>query len=410
MPKIALSHAPILDTLQFLKKQLAPKSPEYAFVESDFFYVKDFLFQYASSQSTFDAYRRELERLLQWAWHVKESSILTLKRADIEQYINFCYQPPKNWIGLKTVPRFVTRQGQRLPNPDWRLFVVKTTKAETKSGRDKKIAQFNFSNQAISCLFIALGSFYQYLLNETIIEANPVAQIRQKSKYQRKQQNSRPVRRLTELQWSFVIETAEIMASENPELHERTLFIMSIFYLLYLRVSELRANDRWQPQMGDFYQDGHGNWWFKTVGKGNKERDVSVPPDMLKALKRYRAHRQLSPALPLPNETTPLIHSLKSPTGLKDTRQIRLIVQKCFDKATQRMQHEGFEDEVEQLKAATVHWLRHTGISDDINKRGRPIAHVRDDAGHSSSNITDRYNDVTLAERHRSAQHKELKE
>ena len=60
------------------------------------------------------------------------------------------------------------------------------------------------------------------------------------------------------------------------------------------------------------------------------------------------------------------------------------------------------------MESATVHWLRHTGISDDINKRGRPISHVRDDAGHSSSAITDRYNDIELKERYKSAKNKKL--
>ena len=48
-------------------------------------------------------------------------------------------------------------------------------------------------------------------------------------------------------------------------------------------------------------------------------------------------------------------------------------------------------------------------FGDDINKRGRPVAHVRDDAGHSSSAITDRYNDIELTERYKSAKKKKLK-
>ena len=48
-----------------------------------------------------------------------------------------------------------------------------------------------------------------------------------------------------------------------------------------------------------------------------------------------------------------------------------------------------------------MHWLRHTGISDDV--KIRPREHVRDDAGHSSSAITDKYIDIELNERHRSA-------
>ena len=46
------------------------------------------------------------------------------------------------------------------------------------------------------------------------------------------------------------------------------------------------------------------------------------------------------------------------------------------------------------MRAATVHWLRHTGISEDV--KHRPREYVRDDAGHSSSAITDRYIDIEL--------------
>ena len=51
--------------------------------------------------------------------------------------------------------------------------------------------------------------------------------------------------------------------------------------------------------------------------------------------------------------------------------------------------------------------LRHTGISEDV--KIRPREHVRDDAGHSSSAITDRYIDVELRERHASAKRKPVK-
>jgi hypothetical protein len=56
------------------------------------------------------------------------------------------------------------------------------------------------------------------------------------------------------------------------------------------------------------------------------------------------------------------------------------------------------------LRSATVHWLRHTGISDDV--KVRPREHVRDDAGHSSGAITDRYIDVELQERAKSSARK----
>ncbi|WP_203224838.1 hypothetical protein [Candidatus Glomeribacter gigasporarum] len=51
------------------------------------------------------------------------------------------------------------------------------------------------------------------------------------------------------------------------------------------------------------------------------------------------------------------------------TLQIRVIVQGCFDRAKARLQADGFLDEAEALSEVTVHWLRHTGISDDVKRR-----------------------------------------
>jgi hypothetical protein len=76
--------------------------------------------------------------------------------------------------------------------------------------------------------------------------------------------------------------------------------------------------------------------------------------------------------------------------------------------AIEKLRKEGEISDADALEAATVHWLRHTGISDDINKRNRPVAHVRDDAGYSSNTTTDRYNDIELKERHKSAKEKKI--
>lgn len=82
-------------------------------------------------------------------------------------------------------------------------------------------------------------------------------------------------------------------------------------------------------------------------------------------------------------------------------------MQDIFDKAIVRLQDDNQTDEADQLAAATVHWLRHTGISDDV--KTRPREHVRDDAGHSSSAITDKYIDIELRERHSSGKRKRIK-
>jgi site-specific recombinase XerD len=255
--------------------------------------------------------------------------------------------------------------------------------------------------------FAVCSSFFNYLLLENYVQHNPVALIRQKSRFLRRQQTRTPIRKLSELQWSYVIETAERMATENPGQHERTLFIMNALYGLYLRISELAASSRCEPQMQHFYMDRDGNWFFKTVGKGNKERDISVSDAMLAALKRYRTYLKVFP-LPFPGDSSPLLPKERgNKEAITSTRRIRVIVQACFDSAIKRMQSDGFKDDAELLMTATVHWLRHTSISEDV--KHRPKEHVRDDAGHSSSAITDKYIDVETRERHASHKKRTIK-
>ncbi|MEX2320605.1 MAG: site-specific integrase, partial [Saccharospirillum sp.] len=134
-------------------------------------------------------------------------------------------------------------------------------------------------------------------------------------------------------------------------------------------------------------------------------RDISVSDAMLDALRRFREYLGMTP-LPLPGESSPLIPKLRGKGGISSTRQIRFIVQDCFDRAIERLRAQSEPEEADALQAATVHWLRHTGISEDVKLR--PREHVRDDAGHGSSAITDRYIDVERQARHNSARGKKI--
>jgi len=400
---------PIFDTLKNIDTTPLPaKLSALAWVQKDDGLARDFLKQYNGSESTFRAYRREMERLLQWSWLIAKKSVLALKREDIEKYIEFCINPPKTWVGTKNVARFINKNSLRIPNPEWRMFVVSVSKADFKKGERALTENYQASEKTIREIFVVTGSFYSTLVNEGITDINPVLLIRQKSKYYTRKQGGQKVDRLlTERQWQYCIEVAEAMANRNTTEHERTLFIMSILYLLYLRVSELTVSDRWKPEMGHFYQNSEGSWFFKVLGKGNKLRTISVSDGLLVALKRYRTSLNLTP-LPVPGEQYPLISKLRGKGGITSDREIRNIVQSCFDQAVQRLRDKGHENDANSLETATVHWLRHTGISDDLNKRGRPMVHVRDDAGHENSLTTDRYNNSDIQERYLSAKDKQV--
>lgn len=394
---------PLFDTLKHIDAASGiPKSVDTAH-GLDYEKALAFLKCYTGSQGTFNSYRREVERLLHWTWLVAKKSIRELKREDIEAFILFCKRPNKTWIGVKKAPRFLEKDGERFPNKEWRPFVVTVSKAAREKGKQPDKKDFQLSQGAVKELFAILSSFYNYLLQEEYLYMNPVALIRQKSKFIQKEQSLPKIRRLSELQWSYVIETAKLMAEKSPDQHERTLFIMSALYSMYLRISELAASERWTPEMSDFHRDQEESWWFVTVGKGNKKRQIAVSDSMLGALRRWRQHLNLSP-LPSAADNSPLLPKTKGKGPISSTTYIREIVQKCFDESKERLRDDGFIEDAEALSEVTVHWLRHTGISDDV--KHRPREHVRDDAGHGSSAITDKYIDIELRERHASAKRK----
>jgi integrase len=370
----------------------------------DFRQARQFLLCYKDNAMTFVAYRREIERLLQWC-HLKANKTLKqLRRDDLDQYIRFCQKPLKSWIGLKKVPRFINENGQHIPNLKWKPFVATLPKAQFSQGKQPKIEDYALSEKSLREIFTVTSSFFNFLMREDYTQINPVTQIRQRSQYFSKQQTKPVIRKLPELQWGYVIETAHLMAKENDG-YERTLFIMNALYGMYLRISELAASDCWTPQMGHFHRDPDGLWWFKTRGKGNKERHVAVSKSMLDALRRWRKHLNLTP-LPSLGETTPLISKHIGTGPVTSTRPISRLVQECFDRSVTRLKEDGFKKDADALMHATVHWLRHTGISDDV--KIRPREHVRDDAGHSNSSITDKYIDVDLRDRNDTAKKRKI--
>lgn len=102
---------------------------------------------------------------------------------------------------------------------------------------------------------------------------------------------------------------------------------------------------------------------------------------------------------PTTNEASP-----SPPIKVTRTRHIRRTVQSRFETIYERTKSDSLEDGALELKAAIVHWLRHTGISKEVKFR-RPEYH-RDDAIHASMAKTDRYIDSGLRERHASGEEK----
>lgn len=363
--------------------------------------VREFLHSYDGNEGTFNSYRTHVERLLLWCLLISKKPILALRRTDAEAFMEFCLKPPGSWIGPIVKSRFVRCGGRKKSaddtysvNETWRPFnrtisKVKRKLAEEENTETPLPSAYKMSSGSVAQVFAACQSFYQFCIDEDLSEVNPFRAVKQKSKYT--QRNTREVggRSLTPLQWDFVIETAEMMADEDEE-HERTLFILATLFSLYLRISDLVGRENWEPTMGAFQKVGD-DWWFYATRKGNKTAKVSVRREYLKYLKRYRATQSLSP-LPFPGEQTPLLKSKHGRAGLSD-RHVRLLIQGVFDRAVQRMKADGQpEDEITNLRAASLHWLRHTSATFDAPYRDPKD--LQADLGHESLSTTqDNYYD-----------------
>lgn len=401
---------PLFDTRELLsddhpeiKAYIEKNNIDHAWQEYNL--CREFLKSYANSNDTYSSYRREVERLLHWSWLICKKNLASITRNDIRDYLQFIHEPPLNWLTDHVAHRFIeNKNGERMANPAWRPFVIKISKHARRQGQEPDKKNYKLSNKSIEAVFAVLSSLFTYLQQEEYLEANPVALIRQKKGYIQRQQTRKVTRRLSNTQWLSVINTCEAMAAEDPQ-HERTLFLMSAFYLLGLRISELSYREDRLAEMGNFAPDKRGLWWYTTIGKGNKSRDVAVPDELLAGLKRYRTALGLTP-LPQRGENTPLFPKLKGRDGL-GTRQIRNIVQTVFDRAIDELRAAGKIDEAEDLASATVHWLRHTAISTEIEYR--PREHIRDDVGHENPATMDKYIDTDRVARHQSAKAKPLK-
>ena len=394
------------DSKLFLDK-ISKQIPD---AREDFLYTQSFLKSYSrKSEATFRVYRNEVERLLLWAWTIAGKSVIQLKRTDLEGYFDFVHNPPAAWVGSSVQDRFKIIGGESRQNKNWRPFAGKLAKEDRKQamveGTDIKVSQdgHTLSHEAMKICYSAVSAYYDYLTDEGYAFGNPIPAIRKQSPYLIKGATQKNIKRLSDLQWDFVLECAEQAADKDP-LHERTLFVIATLKTLYLRVSELSDRSNWQPVWKHYWQDSDGNNWLKVLGKGNKLRDVSVPSALSPYIDRYQRYRS---SLNASFGINSVMVAKNRGSGGMTSRQLRRIVQQGFDLAYDKMVAEGFGGEAKALREATTHWLRHTGASQDIATR--PLKHMSDDLGHASMGTTDQiYIQSDMKERAKSGKDRDV--
>ncbi len=334
------------------------------------------------SEQTYTRFRTEAERFLLWAFQVKHMPIDEYKKKVILEYADFLWKPDIDWIGTQLSDRYILVGGTFQVNKVWRPFRYKIPK-NSNLKVDKR--RYRPSQATLNAAFSGLMAFYNYLIHEEICIGNPAQFAKKDCRYFIKDTQVKEVRRLSEEQWDYVLETATLLADKSPN-HERSLFVIASLKSLFLRISELSERKTWSPVMNHFWQDEDKNWWLKIYGKGRKLRDVTVPDNFLIYLERYRTYRGEIP-LPSSGDDSPLVEKIHGQGGMT-ARHLTRLVQEIFDLTYERMAKTKGTSAAQKLKEASTHWLRHTGASIEV-ERGRALKDVSEDLGHASMATTD---------------------
>ncbi|TAM00333.1 MAG: integrase [Paraburkholderia sp.] len=343
--------------------------------------VRAWLSNYADTKTTFEAYRKEAERLLLWAVVQLGKPLSSLTHEDLRLYKAFLVdpQPASRWISLKDDGS----PGGKYPRGDarWRPF----------NGPLSPTSQ----RQAL----VILNGLFTWLVDAGYLRGNPMALLRQRAK----RSAPRVTRYLSISLWdevkAFVAQLPQDTEAQRA-LYARCRWLTTLFYLQGMRISEVARGT-----MGDFFRrlsaDGHDQWWLGILGKGDKERIVPVSPELIAELVRYRQACGLSP-LPGRAETTPLVVPFRGKHRCLSRSAMHDAIKHVFAGAAAWLRSRGpeFADRADELERASAHWLRHTAGSHQADG-GLDLRSVRDNLGHVSLNTTSLYLHEEEDKRHR---------
>ncbi len=117
---------------------------------------------------------------------------------------------------------------------------MQAPKAQQDKAVDKK--KYRPSQQTLSATFTAITAFYRYLMDEDITPGNPAQLAKKDCRHLLADSQVNEVKRLSEEQWQFLLDTASEMANGNSN-YERNLFLVAILKTLFLRISELSERE-----------------------------------------------------------------------------------------------------------------------------------------------------------------------
>ena len=335
--------------------------------------VEYWLAQYEDNSHTHRSFKKEVERLMLWALFERRKALSLLNGEDLKAYRDFLLSPPHEWC-------YTSGRAPRRDSPDWRPLAGP------------------LKNSSVMTAMNTIRALYTFLLENGYISISPFAQkglsriIKKDARRQfKKEKDNVQSRALQDNSLDRLIEEAFAMPTCSMKQNfkrERAIFILQFGIFLAPRLSEM-AN----AQMSDFRVLSSDKWWWRVVGKGDKEEDVPVRNEMLEALSNWRnaissysLNNQLSP-LPSKDERGPVLRRIDGRTAISSS-SIYAVIKELAERACSRL--DSHTTEYQQLSNMSPHWLRHTAITQLANAKTRD-RYLQAFARHSKRETTEIY-------------------
>lgn len=310
--------------------------------------------------------QKELFRFLTWCREEAGKTLRELTVADLNSYKDFLRSPPSDWVSTTKWPRNDAR---------YRPFSGPLSDASRR--------------QAV----IAVKGFLRFAEQTGYLDRNPGALVH----HVRVASAARITRYLSPDAIRLAlgaVDRREALSQAAIRRRERDRFLLLAYTHTGARLSEIVGAD-----MGALYTEGNGRWWLDVTGKGNKERRLPVPPEMLEAFRRYRVAYGLTPQTSR-GDSTPMVLSSRGAQLQRVTDEAASDAMKAvFADAAVAADLQGDADSASALRQASAHWLRHSMLTNHANN-GVQLKTLQDTAGHASIVTTAAYLHKSDLERH----------
>ena len=334
------------------------------------------------------AYLKEAERFMLWAilQHRKPLSSMTLE--DCEAYREFLGDPTPS-------DKWCAPRGRDKWSTLWRPF------------------EGPLSRSAQAHAVRVLKSLYTFLVDQCYLVGNPWNGITM-------QRGTRVAvargRSFTQAQWAFIEQQAAQLTDGSAD--RRLRFALHLYYATGMRLIEgvqARVDDlRWVSYPDHDPDEVISGWEMTVLGKGNKERIVQVPQDVIAELGTYLASRGLDPdpeavanrgaylfgqAVDVAARAPWSPHAQQAvdpKAGISSVTMYEAI--KRFFKHCAEQLAPTDPKGAERLASGSTHWMRHTYGTHAV-AAGMPLDVVQQNMGHASLDTTTGY--TTSEERRR---------